>query len=292
MPRHRKYYIETSSVHKTGNELKNKVPASECFTSAFVLFELVTHLDKSDCEFRVRKACVANLLELEESGLHVEWMLPKDRGKAAFPYLGHKPDHMGRFFQLVQCVRECECWQEFVELLACRGLDAYFIWLNREHADIIDAAMRLRPEPSVPAETDALVEKLYPMATTGEKRATRNEVFRGLPRHHTARGRTIRSFAREWARECIPAASERVAQRILDSYDGSIALFIEGLDIALAKCMVGRHSVEPNDFADLLHLMYLRDGDVLVSEEGRNKLVTSVAHEIGVSVKHIDELKS
>ena len=268
------------------------IDVSESFTSAFVLFELVTHLDESDCEFRVRKACVANLLELEESGLHVEWMLPKDRGKAAFPYLGHKPDHMGRFFQLVQCVRECEYWQEFVELLACRGLDAYFTWINREHADIIDAAMRMRPEPSVPAETDALVEKLHPTATTREKRATRNEVFRGLPRHHTARGRTIQGFAREWARECIPAASECVAQRILDSYDGSIALFIEGLDIALAKCMVGRHCVEPNDFADLLHLMYLRDGDVLVSDEGHNKLVTSVACEIGVSVKHIEELKN
>ena len=269
---------------------------SECFTSAFVLFELVTGLEKPDPQFGVRKACIANLLELNKSGLDIVWMLPIDCGKAAFQYLGHKPDHIGRFLELIQCVDECKCWQEFLELLAGRGLDAYFTRLMREHAEIIDVVMGIRGAPSLIPKADAFFERCCPGATEDQRLALREWVLRELPRYHTAQGRTMIAFAKRWTLESIPSATERDVQLALDSYNGSMDLFIQGLDVALARPMSEhmshRHKIDENDFADLLHLIYLRKGDILVSEEGRDTLVSYAAREIGVPVKHIDELKS
>lgn len=294
----RQYYLETSSVRKAsvrtaGKRLQDIAPIAQCFTSAFVLFELVTGLDESGDEFNYRKASIANLWNLQDSGLHIDWMLPKDRAKAAYPFLQHKPD-VGKFCTLIKCVKGSSCMQEFHSILAQQHMSDYFTSLKREHADIAGyVPSKLREAPSLIECADRFVEEQWPSAGDQEKRAIRRGLVGHFPQFRKAMGHAdvnTMHFARQWAGECIPNATEYDVKRTCDSYNGSITLFLEAFDLFLQKCK-SVYNVGENDFADVLHLLYLDKGNVLVSEERGTSLIASIAREIGISLKRVGELQ-
>jgi hypothetical protein len=288
-----RYYLETSSIRKAVRGLQDIASMPYCFTSAFVLFELVTELTESDREFNVRKACIMKLLDSDkQSKIRIEWLLPDDRLKAAFPILENKPDPIGKFYRILECVKDSMDSQQFKSLLADRQLTDYFEWLVREHTDItgnVQSAI-MEGDTSWRPEANAIINKNQPNAAKAEREQMMTTKIRKLARTYWSATVNWR-LVEDLARKCAPNADELQLRRITKSYDGSLNQFMVALDLAILIYKLEGYAAGTNDFADLLHLMYLGDGDVLVSEEGDNKLITRVACEVGMLVQRIGSLQ-
>ena len=284
-----RYYLETSSVRSAGRRLGDIRCMADCFTSAFVLFEFITEITKSEREFNVRKACIVSLLD---SGIHIELLLDTDRLKAAFPILGHKPDHIGTFWRVLECVKDTKSISEFERLVADRQLTDYLERLEREHADIVVAAMKIREDGGLQEPGLEIIEKYRPGATKKEKRKLLKRGRDITTAYWSASGNRylIEALAYICAAQSIPDATEDDVERTAASYNGSVDVFIRAWGHALDECQFGGYTPDENDFADLLHLMYLSDEDVLVSEERDTKLVTRAAREAGIRVQHVASL--
>ena len=269
--------------------LRNIPSVSQCFTSAFVFFELVTEITESEKEFACRRGTIVSLMESE---IRKEWLLPSDRLVIAFPFLTHKAEHMDQFHRLLSCVIDSQSVQEFERLIADRQLAGYLDLLCHEHSDMVNVAQIIREAPGLHEIAEAIIKKNRPLASKQEKRAMFRRGLEMTSRYYKAIGYpdTIDSFACKAVAQCIPDATENDVQRAVASYDGSLSIFLTALDRALLECQAGCHIPHENDFADLLHLMYLCEGDTLVCEEGDMKLITRAAHSAGISVLRIENL--
>jgi len=283
-----KYYLETSSIRKVGGKLQQVGAIGDCRTSAFVLFELLTGLMESDKQFNYRKAAIAAVLD---SGIEIAWSLPTSRLKRAFQKLQYQWDDESILRPIIACVRQSRSRQHFAELINERQLMHSLEELEREDADMAKGLQVVLQRPSLRHEVAAFVEEHMPGATEEERSEICGRIVSlMLPYWVASPHAVVKAMAYKCAKDCISEPSDDELDAVAASYDRSLPLFMRTFSHAISTCWDRKLMPGKNDLADLLHLVYLRDGDVLVSEEGERKAAMRVIRDMGIPVQCIASL--
>jgi hypothetical protein len=282
-----RYYFDTSSIRSAGRQLADVCSKVHCCTSAFALFELVTQIEESEKEFGCRSSAIKNVLELySQSRISIEWMLDMDRLRAAFPFVENRTEHIGTFYRVLQCAVDSNSIQEFNQLIASNQLSDYYKRLQQEHSNIVDVSRRICQDMGLRQSFDVIFEKNCPGEGEIDKRKKRRRTWELVFNYRAA---TWYRLIKTWA-EFVADETRSDIQKTVSSYNQSLDLFTYAFGFTLLECQRDGRIAHENDFADLLHLMYLRPGDVLVSEEREKGLIIRSAKRTGITVQRIGNL--
>jgi len=284
----KQYYLETSSIRKVGGNLQQVGAIDECRTSAFVLFELLTGLRENHDEYSQRKPAIAAVLD---SGIAIEWSLPMSRLKQAYKKLQYHRDDESTLRPIIDSARESSSSGHFVDLMNERQLMHSLEELERKDNDLAEALRVIAEHDSFRHGADAFFAERPPGATEDEKERIYRQTRRWMDSYCLiALDAVVDGIAYKCAVECIGEPTQEELEEISKSYDGSVRVFMKAFSYALVQYQARTVTPGKNDLADLLHLVYLRDGDVLVSEEGRNKAVAQATKAAGIPVQCIASL--
>ena len=241
-----KYYLETNSLRSLNKELN--LLSNDCFTSSLSIFELISDITKSEKEFNIRKSVIKNVLK---SDITVNWDSQKTIKVKAFPGMTFKDYEIVGLKELTFSLIKCNTLQEFQILTKEKKYNQNFFKkldeLYSKH--LIDSTLIRNKKFKKHIENDDSLKS--------------KEFLKKLKNNITLNKRISLSNI---VNDIVDAMEKQLKTtidrtRIYDSYNGSIDVFIEYFSYYTAFKNAELKIPAKNDFLDLLHLIYLGNGE-------------------------------
>lgn len=252
-----RYYLDTVAIRKLSKDLNDL--KESCYTSALCIFELISGINQK--EFSARKKAMENLFASE---IAIIWELPEAMKTYAFP---------------------------IVEIIEHRtpGLRNLSLQLL-DSTDFDDFALKTKDE-LYSLNFFSYLDSVYSAGfINGTNRGNQNlkEIFKNIKEKD---GEDFEKIAKEYLKSLVAdpinkqitinaiadyladhvnkAGDQIEVSEVIQSYNGSIDVFIDAFALFTIQKSALLNSPSKNDFLDLHHLLYLKNDrkDFIVTDD-------------------------
>ncbi len=240
-------YLDTVSIRKYSKQLAECSNTKELFTSSLAVLELMSGATKDD--FNARKIAVKRLME---SRVYINWYTYKGKMAQAFdvPY----DDIEGKVVrELSLRMVKCKDFKEFCNEKVYVDSDTYYTFESLASFDDDIAGMG-RMFSKIGQKEFKSFDKVH-------RKDIKKKIEEFLPAYsHILSEMAVIPIAEDYAGEKRP--SEKYME-VVSKYDFSIQVYLQ-YNVALFLLIELAHK---NDMLDMLHLIYLKDGDLFITED-------------------------
>jgi len=241
-----KYYLETNSLRSLNKKLN--LLSNDCFTSGLSIFELISDITKSEKEFNIRKSVIRNVLKSE---LIINWDSQKTIKAKAFPGITFKDSEMDGLKELTTSLIECKTLTEFLEITKEKKYNQNFF----KDLDNLYSKHFIN--------STAIGNEKFKKHTKDDDSLKSKEFLNNL-KDNSILNESITLF--NIVNDMVDAMEKQLKikvdrAKIYDSYNGSISVFIKHFSYYTADKGAKLDLPARNDFLDLLHLIYLGNGE-------------------------------
>lgn len=278
------YYIETGALRILNKDLH--LLKEDCFTSAWSIFELMSELTKSEKEFRIRKSVITNIIN---SNFRVTWSSPDELKAKAFPSIKYRDFRFEGLRDLVDEFLKYSNFETFLSDTSSKKYNySFFNELDKKYVEQFinggisgNEKIKTIIADGIPIfgedyknEVKLFLENLYLNESDYNENLTLFSMFEGL----------IDGLELELKLNL----NDSQKAKIFASYDNSLNVFLKQYSFYSGKKMAEFKVPAKNDVLDLLHLMYLEDGNqkIIVSDD---KLLLEAKNHC-ISVNNFKEL--
>ena len=278
------YYLDTSAIRSLGKNLKDVSLRLSCVTSAFTVFELVSGIDtSSNRDFIIRKSALKNL---KESNVKIKWVLHEQIIARAFGVNEEKlynklATKLRKVFNLILISDDNTTFLEYLDKENLKdSFDLFKRWdshISTVHSKVDWSNIKdaLQKEQHLKVFDDNEVKNLKSLGNSLNKRH-----------------RDLNFSMSLWAL-ASSATGESEPEDGYNNYDDSIDIYVVAFSNQSAIDISNQRNPGKNDGADLYHLLYLNEGDVLVSnDQGQIGHIKRINEEGGIDVNYklVDEI--
>ena len=245
-------YLDTSSIRKNSNVLIN-FKKGTVYTSVLAVFELLSGIKESD--FYKRKKIIKNLLE---SSIAIDWETYKKKEYNVFKYA--YDDIEGYVIkQMAEKVIDCESYKEYTEIKIYTDDDTYYTHESLEDFD---------ENISKVGKAFSLIEKnVWSKLSKEERKNFKKNMERDdmlLPYIQLLSEISLTDLAEDISGHKRP--DERYMNTI-QKYDFSLDVYLKYSNLLFVLSKMNGSEYGKNDTIDVLHLVYLVEGDMFISED-------------------------
>ena len=262
-----KYYLETNSLRILNKELY--LLSNDCFTSGLSIFELMSDITKSEKEFNIRKSVIRNIFKSE---IIVNWDSQKTIKAKAFSGITFKDYEMEGLKELATSLVECNTLIEFLKLSEEKKYNQNFFKEldNRYSKHFIDTTSSANKKLKKHIEEDD---------------SLKSKEFQQNLKDNFEFNESITLF--NIVNDMVNAMEKQLKTtidraKIYESYNGSIDVFIKHFSYYTAVKSAELKIPAKNDFLDLLHLIYLGNGEnikIVTKDKQLEKLDVAISIE-------------
>lgn len=251
------YYLETNAIRILSNKLPQFV--SNSFTSAFAIVELIGGLRN---EFHLRKKVVENIFN---SRLDIQWELPEYVIANSFSVVEFEEMRVPDLKKLCKILVQSEHLIDFEENCKDQNLiyDLGYFENYKEHL--------LKHFIVSTQEGNAKIQKIFDewnpalFDSPNEYYSFKKKPVLGIFHNEAAflnRHITIFGLAKGYADSMYgTSVTKEHYLEVTKSYNESVCYFIDAFSFYAIEKMINGGQPSRNDFADLSHLVYLRNND-------------------------------
>lgn len=247
-----KVYLDTSSIRKNSNQL-NTFKDTDCFTSSFTVFELISGIKEDD--FLLRKNAIKNLLN---SSICIDWKTYKDKMYDAF---GQPCNDIEGIVikKMAESIIECDTFQEYYKKKIYIDADTYYTHESFEDFDVeISSIGKIFSEIGKCEwrELDKIDRK-----SLKENMIEKELIF---PYVQKLTELSLINLAEDISGHKRP--SEEYFNAI-EKYNQSLEVYLRYMHFLFLTREMNGSVCGKNDMADIVHLIYLHEDDVIITED-------------------------
>ena len=271
------YYLDTSAVRTLGKKLVDFSSQFPCMTSALTVMEIIAGIDlTSDNDFSLRKSALENL---EKSQVRIKWVFHEQILSRAFGLDDDKHYQMlgMKLRRIKNIVLNCQSRSKFLETLE-----------NKENRNIFDHFVAWDTHIS-----NKYTETEWSEIKTSLKKHQKIAVFdedeiinmKKLGESLLGRHNELNYSMSIWSL-ASSVSGEPEPMEAYNNYDQSIDIFVKAFSIQGAKDISQQRTPGRNDGADLYHLLYINEGDTLISNDNRqSEYINDLKNRYGFAVE-------
>lgn len=274
-------YLDTSVLRGLGHR-STKALEGKCYTSALALLELLAGVSKDDNSYTRRRAVIVAILNAPPTS--VVWELPDTRLLMCFSYVRENCTtqelRIEPLRRILECVRANSNRAAFIRAEQALGLSfpiEFFEQLDRE----IGAEFRKSTEKGNSEIRAAF--NAQPVDNNIVPANILNGSFKDFCQWFRDKEKVLNFSTTVFglARRVVDLAPSLPVEKVHDSYNGSIDVFVNAFSFASMTKTANMDLPGRNDALDLAHFLFLADGDALATNDGG---MASIAEAIGVPV--------
>lgn len=262
-----KAYLDTSSIRKNSNQL-NIFIDMDCFTSSFTVFELISGIKERD--FLIRKNVIKNLLN---SSIRIDWKTYRDKMYNAFgqPY----NDIEGIVIKkMAESIIECNTFQEYYIKKIYIDDNTYYTHESFEDFDVEISSIGKRFSEIGKCEWREL-----------------NKIQRKSLKENMIEKELIFPYVQNLIELSLEDLAEDISGHkrpskeyfsVIERYDKSLEVFLRYMHILFLRQEMNGSVCSKNDMADIIHLIYLHENDVIITEDKLFKALNKILQLIKV----------
>lgn len=245
-------YLDTSSIRKIANKL-NDIESSKIFTSSLAVFELLSGINEND--FILRKSIVENLLD---SSIHIDWDTYKEKINKAFQQ--SFDDIEGYVIKsLAQKLISCSCLDEYRNIKIYTDSDTYYT-----HESLSDFDNEL-------SKTGKVFSYLGKNEWRNYEKTVRKQFKKQMLEENM-----ISSYIQKLTEFSLISLAEDLSGckrpgdkyfEVIEKYDHSLDVHLRYNNLLFLLLEMNGSICGKNDTVDMLHLIYLKKNDVIISED-------------------------
>lgn len=256
------YYLDTSAIRSFGKRIVEISSRFSCTTSALTVFEIITGIDlDSDEDFLTRKSLLKNL---ERSRVNTKWVFHEHMLSRAFGLNDekHYQELSSKLRKIKNLILKCCSHSEFLDYLANYELkedfELFVVWdhhISTRFAEIDFSDIK-----------EALQEpQEIQIFDSEEMKSMKNLGTSLISKHQNLNySSTLLSLA-------IASTGNPEPKEAYENYDQSIEIFVHALAVQITINMANLNRAGKNDGMDLYHLLYLSEGDTLISNDEKQR---------------------
>lgn len=287
------YYADTSSIRRAGGGLASLLESGRLRTSVLVAIELLNGITQSEKEFRRRRSGLRTL------NRWMEYRMPEQVIFSGFEALVDEFDFIEKRLEsltfIINTLDQVDSLFDFRYALEDVMLDyplAYFTSYDQifERVFVPGSETELREIRRLFESAD--VHQVDPTGTIPR------EVLAGsfkrfcdwllTDKISLNESLTLMALAKSAAGMVIKTPSEELINRVYTSYNDIGYPFLKALSVKSTDLMCINSQGQRNDGMDLAHFLYLREGEILVSDDLAQR---ELAGRIGVRAITLNELR-
>lgn len=245
-------YLDTSSVRKNSNSLIN-FKKGTVYTSVLAVFELLSGIKEED--FQKRKKIIKNLLK---SSIAIDWETYKKKEYNAFQY--PFDDIEGYVIkQMAEKIINCESYKEYTEVKIYTDKDTYY---THESLEDFDEGIS-----SIGKEFSLIDKKVWSNLLKEERKRFKKCMEQDdmlLPYVQLLSEFSLIDLAEDISGYKKP---DKGYFDTIQKYDFSLEIYLKYNNLLFTLCKMNGSECGKNDAIDMLHLVYLSEGDEIISED-------------------------
>jgi hypothetical protein len=252
------YYLDTSAIRSLGKKIKEISMSLQCTTSFLTVMELISGIDTSSSkDFDRRKSALINL---RDSKVKIKWVFHEQAVCRAFGVNQEKmySDFASKLRKIQKFIFSSDNFEGFLSNLRKNNLEKDYkliiSWdnhISRQYSETNWSSVRnsLGKDQNFEVFSEIEVESMLKLGKSL------------LERH-----RDLNYSMSKWAL-ASSVTGHPEPEEAYNNYDFSIEIHIQSLAIQGAKDIANQRNPGKNDGSDLYHLVYLREGDTLISND-------------------------
>lgn len=245
-------YLDTSTIRKRANDF-NAFNYEDFFTSSLTVFELISGIKERD--FLLRKKVIINLIN---SSIYIDWETYKKKMYNAF---NQKYNDIEGYVikRMAQLLVDCNTFEEYKNIRIYVNDDSYYTYESFEYFD--NEITKTGKLFSIIGQRewqnlDKTIRKSFIKEFIDEKKI--------LPYVQILFGLSLISLAEDIA-GCQRPDDEYI--RVIKNNDSGLDIFLRYNQLLFFLCELNGSKCGKNDMFDTMHLIYLKENDVLISED-------------------------
>ena len=246
-------YLDTSSIRKNSNSL-NMFKSHNTFTSALVVFELISGINEKD--FFLRQKVIKNLLD---SSIYIDWDTYQKKMHNSFS-VSFNDSESDVIRQMVTKIVACKTFDEYTQLKIVTEDGTYYTYESFVDFD----------------EEISKIGKKYSQIARDEWK-NKDKEDRKMFIKHMFEEKYIKSYVQFLSEISMMVLVEDLSEHkrpspeyfdMLDKYDGeSLDVYLKYNNLLYLLHEINGSECSKNDTIDSLHLLYLKRNDTIVSED-------------------------
>ena len=253
-----KYYLDTNAVRSFSPRLKQCREAG-AFTSIWTICEILGRVLKNPQDFdKIHN----NFKRIEESGICVVTKLPMELHYDAFSILQPVEAFSNKILKLVVMLINTKSFEEWLSQVSLCSLDGIVKFVKG-----IDNATAYFNE-SLQKQVDTLmsskesIKEYNEFVANEDKQLTHKRLVEYFVDGFIENSSDVRKMG-----VCLGLTYEQCKQYLCDNYNGSIDIAIRVIACFVNKKVSYRNRCAKNDDIDMMHLYYLQDDIMLVTND-------------------------
>ena len=248
-----RYYLDTNAVQSLGTRLES-LPNECVYTSVWTQLELVGAI-KDDDSFRRKTAA---LRHLSDSGIFIDQIIPGAKKEQAFGCIAPEGGKIPHLYEVIMpMIFAAGNYEEFWKHIKCQGMEKC-VKLIKETDKVTHSFGE-----QIKSRMDLRIDDFEEKWTKGDK----NELLQD---------------AIDYYANLLEKKYHIPKSLLIRAYDHSVDYYMLIHYYYVEQKRYSRNQPAKNDFNDLMHLQYLRNGCILVTDDGGfkdyvNKVVDGLA---------------
>ena len=261
-------YLDTSTLRKYSKNLAKDSDKKELWTSSLAVFELMSGISDEE-DFIRRKVAVKRLLE---SDVYIDWDSYRCKMYKSFhlPYDDIEGIVVKRF---AYAMTQSETFEDFKKVRIFTAQNDYYDFESLQELD--DRVVFIGNFTSQISQTEE-----WKKLTKDERKEARKEILESFPSY----AYLLSEFA------VIPIAENFAGDKqlskaysdMIEKYNFALQLYLHYVLATFLLAEINSSNTQKNDLFDMLHLLYLRHGDIMIAEDNIFKRINSYLERIKV----------
>lgn len=253
-------YLETNSLRTLANKLSDSNFAQNKYTSILTIIELLSGI-KDNNEYQRRRGIINKIVESEIYN-RIYPLFPTTIFYKAFGCYMNDEEDAHSIIDLLKIIATIPDYYDFITLISIhKEFEKYF----RFTQDFDNTSSKHFISLIADKSKDTDTKKLIPVFEARWKEKDFNSILNISVNYYASK---------------IPAnlANGRTFDELVTSYDKSINPFLLASSYYVDQKNSFKNDVAKNDSIDLLHLLYIREGDTIVSDDALLNRILPIAY--------------
>lgn len=256
-----KYYLETNCLINASRLLEDSGVSSKCFVSILGLLELIT--DLNDEVFGSKRIAIRRVLD---SAVEIDWRLPQTIIFDSFGIRTACTIVEREMRMVMEAMVQADGKRQFFDTLKVQQLYGVYGEMERHDSQYnMFLPAQLEEMAENIAISDLRCDAKLALSYLEQANDNRSEYF-----SPEIRGEMVRHVVQKVAEDLAATAfncESLTPCEVLTRYDNTLDAFLGIFYLYSLKKVSRREKVKRNDITDLHHLIYLKDGDIIVSDD-------------------------
>ena len=253
-----KYYLDTNAVRSFAPHLK-RCREVGAFTSIWTICEMLGRVLKNPKDFdKIQK----NLKEVKDSGICVATKLPMELHYDAFSIIPSVEPFSNEILKLVIILINVKSLEDFLIRVSLHSLDGIIKFIKGIDNATAYFNESLQKHFDTSMSSKESIKEYNEFVTNEDKQLTRKRLVEYFVDGFIENSSDVRKMG-----VCLGLTYEQFRQFLCDNYNGSIDIAIRVITCFVNKKVSYRDRCAKNDDIDMMHLYYLQDDIMLVTND-------------------------